>query len=1650
MKKVLTKISKILGYFFVYVICTLGTAVGVLFLSPTGGKGGGLGDDSSEIKIAPQISSIYNNFSTVNALSVNLDVAVETPASSILIGVNASLNLENGLDNLSTEGSITIDTGSEQIPIDFKYTDGVIFIDVLNGKFYIETNSVMDSLTTLMQLLEVELPDLGSMFGSLDINSILGLLSNLTEVKGKDSITLTITIPVINEQLEVVCDLNYSIKSLSLPKTTIAEGTTIALASQINYPNSVTVVPPTETEYINATHLFSVASGILQTLNEDAIGLNINAKYDGMEFSGSLNADMKDFAAQIQVDLFDRPLSVIAKDNTLYADYQNAAFKFAYSDAGKLQDFIEKLGVNVPLTQIAALLSSFKDGNLMEIIPSLDFGGSSSNGEIDLSILESFTKEDNLYTITINDIGTISIGFNEAGALDSLAFVGLGAEVSMTTTTPKPVNLSNVTYLDVVQLLPAAEAALNTFHSNNYFGSATILYGETEIVADYALSLSPLRAHIGLSAFEQNISVDIDGNAIYAEYQGLKLSAQMGDIDKISQFVQQVLGVEQKEETNLLDTIFDILNPEINPALIKQLETTETGLKVVLFNDLAVSLDYSEKVTGVGISMDALKLNASINAADKLNFNEINANDYTPIVSLLPYVSIIKNYVTESGKQFDISAKATVYDKETAIYQTNNISLQLDLTDKFKFYADAVVSGIAGTKSEGFNLALNAALQYDEATNQDYLYVNYNGLCVKMQSGDLEEIIALIMQMLGMDSGVIPSSEMDLNPLTIIKMFNSVKVYGNTLEIGLDGSQISSDERAKNMKLRIITDGEKLIGLDILGIYTGVTNEEHFDLQLSFNDYTEMTKVDQINNYYIDISGSNNLIKAVANTATLTDFEINGKINLEVSVPILNNIVRDIPINAKIKMVNGKPKVMVKMGLPVIHLSVYNLNNDTSFGTTNTIFNYNTVDKRERTAYIYYDDGYCYFYRTEHDGDKTYEKKLKAPLETVMDDVLYYVQYVTGFSDDIINAIRESLSKEHTIDMSRIFTRKDDKHATDGFVVSDNGMKYNITLDMGNISGDDMMGDMSIGLNVTNKNDKNYIGSINFGINMPFMDSIQLDMVSDDLLISNLDDAIAGKELDFTELDNFVTNYSYAENVEWDAYSGNWQQAAERTFTVNFDSGVSSETFTSVTGKQGETFTLPTFSQSTLETSTSTERDIYNFEGWYSSNDFNEKNKVTEGIIARKNVTLYAKWTPSLQYRTVHFYNGDTLITSQYDLVSTALMNVDIPLYIEKVDGLKLHKLKFAGWVDKNNNPITKIPTYTCNLYASYEEYETLTQYNLHIENGVGAEIPDRLIYNTTDLTKIFEGFDTNDVAINKDGITTTYTFAGWFKDENLEIPFDFLMPNGDITVYAKWDIVSQVYERQFNIYDNGELVYNGLIEEGTEITLPDTLKIDENTKWYLDDSYTQETTLPSVMPNEDVNLYIRNKYEITYVYYAYENGKHTQKTSTASLYQGEALNLPTQNPYEFDVYENGELSKRMYYTFNGYSANRDYQNNIMPNGNITLTSNVKEDYKNYYTISFDISWQRPSGWWGDGTCLQSPNAIPSIKVLDGDTIDPSIYTATSQWKYLGTKNVKVVAWNTTGCKMVTDGLTTHKNYDKLTSLTVTGNTTLYAVWDMV
>ncbi|MBE5732035.1 MAG: hypothetical protein E7353_03270 [Clostridiales bacterium] len=202
----------------------------------------------------------------------------------------------------------------------------------------------------------------------------------------------------------------------------------------------------------------------------------------------------------------------------------------------------------------------------------------------------------------------------------------------------------------------------------------------------------------------------------------------------------------------------------------------------------------------------------------------------------------------------------------------------------------------------------------------------------------------------------------------------------------------------------------------------------------------------------------------------------------------------------------------------------------------------------------------------------------------------------------------------------------------------------------------------------------------------------------------------------------------------------------------------------------------------------------WNFEGWYTDNNFNEL--YTFGSTLSSDTTVYAKWEQEVvvNKHTVTFVTGvsDCVINAQ-DVAEGG--KVTLPSSSDMVSKGK----KFEGWfVDSNctatfnaNTPITQ----SISIYAKWSTYFKVT----FDRNGRGSSsrVPQPQEY-------VVEGSK----AIRPDDMSVNgYKFLGWSVDKNGKDSlwdFENTELTDSITLYAQW---ARIYTVSFDLNEESAFI---------------------------------------------------------------------------------------------------------------------------------------------------------------------------------------------------------------------------------------------------
>lgn len=1727
------KIFKFLSYSLLYMVVSLASAYGVITLSmnnansPSKNNNNSIGNADTNIPV--QLSSIVNNISTEDFIDVDLLVDLNCDFDDITILVNAKIINNGNINDLIVNGNIKIDLlkNNKSFDVDINYFDNTLLLETFGGKFKIETTTLMESLTTILDLVNIELPDLGGFdLNELDINTILGLFSNLTETKQDESILLDIELPVVGN-IELICDNNYNLKNINLDKTNITDDISLQVNGNIGYPNEIFNPEKDPSQYFCINHLLDISENLINFISQKQFGFETLFEYKDYQFNAIINADLENFNFKIETTMLDNNCSFTMLNDIIYFEFGNIYFQYGLDDLGLLNDVLSKFNIDFDVNIINSLIVDLKEQNFTSILSSL---GISDNlnfdiSSLDLSILENISRQDNIINIKLKNIGEIKIELLEK-TISKISFINDDLFVNLNSLDYKDIKLSqrNEDYINLASIVPTIDNLISIIMNNTIKGSLKIIYNQFNIDANYTIYNINNEMYVELSTclYNQNISIIYTNNKLYINLSKTKLFINCDNINNIVDSLSKIFdfNLNSVDTSDLIDLLKQIISPSINPSFIKTFTNNENGFELLLFNDIFVKINENENLINLFTSYNNITIEATISGENN-NINtipQINDKEFTNFEDLIPTIENIYNLILNGNVYAEFNASYQDIVIQGAInYQNNNIELtaniqyktltanimfiqnkiyvcveniklsfnleQLDvlkvfLQDYFNIDIDELMKNLIQTNDlENFDieklislLSINLTsdyidISYDESlyaniliensnvsqinvsyndisatiilqnkpfdfcieneyvdiislldyvkmvykyinekqidltTNieipenntiidakiqldftsslklsavlqsptisdlnasiyveDEMLYVNYNGLALKINNNNFNELLYILLEFIGIDPTLIPflsdiNLDIDFSELvpepTEIKLddiFNMIKIIktfeesNGTLTITLDGTSLFNNNNASDLIIKVITQNKEIQQIIVNNIYLNNDLSKSMNIIVNLNEWTQFVGVDK-NINYIDISGANELVKALINMINGKDFNLKGSLNILGNLVGIN-ISWNVPYDVKLKIVDGSVEGYAVIGeIP----TMIGINNDVPYKSGDT------ESGSDRYLYIYIKDNYIYLYRSEYVdimfgiSKRHYEKCVKISVDTFLANPMYFVQYGIGFTDSIMEAIQTAMDKAanrtEPIDYGNIIK---------SFSVQ-NDTNFTTQLNMAEIANNTDLDSLTLTISLSKDlNNKNYISNINFSMFMPLASVFELTISSNDTQLINY-----GSEVDMSALYNFVNNYSYNEEAFWEASDNNWSLSSETLYTINFEENGGNEV-QNLTSSPGKEISLPTFNEIIIDDGIT--KTIRTFQGWYSSPTFEESSKFTSTKMPNYDLTLYAKWSDNItNYRTITFLSNSEFIVN--NITTLAGTSITLPVLSNKVETI--------------------------------------------------------------------------------DNKTTTYKFTGWYTEQSCLNLFAYsVMPDENISLYAGWEIIKVEETRLLTIYDNDEIIFSSRVKVGDNIDFSGLSKINETTKFYLDSNYEHEYTGDFIMPEDDLELHIRNQYKLI-ISSQYGNNNTYEYT----LYQGEIFSLPEQNSY---IVDDGTQTLQQTFTFNGWN----YQSNIMPNQNLEIKANWTLDEKYYYTVSFDLRWYLVYSCTAGSKMKETPSSIPSFKVLEGTTIDLTNYTPTCT-AYLTAisidpKNFKATSW----------GLEAWNDYTKggsgFTSITITQNTTLYACWERV
>ncbi len=1328
-------------------------------------------------------------------------------------------------------------------------------------------------------------------------------------------------------------------------------------------------------EYIEASGLINFANEIIEYIDASEYYFDIDVQYDKYHVVGWIGLDNGHIVGHLDTVVLNKNLQIDILDDVLYIDFDGLRLKCVFADYGKIKDLFE--------SEWDIILPELNLLDPLSMIPKTDFDMSKIAGIID--------------KISISNIGQIlTVNYDSIKAVIDLTDYKLNKVVlsmdrlsaTVKPTSPQTAVVENE-YIDIASLTKVAKAVNKSMANMTMSGvlKVDIVFGDEENHLDINYGITyqdkDLKAYANFTFKGIEVNVYYTDETLYFDVVGMKFYANISDYKDIIAWLNERfdLNINVDDLENGLNKGLD----DISLDFIKSWEISDSHVKANIFDKVTIDVDYSDTIDKVVFMTDTKSATIICKSFDPVVFESIDNTEYSKYTVVTNTIDDILNTIKK--KSFNISATARAYENGSISHKAD-VSLVFDFASHFKAFGFANVQNVNDPNS---SIELMASWDKDNGVDtRDYLFVDFNGMKLKVNADALKEMVSLALQVFGVSPSVLgflddvnddfiiesdnlnaimPNLDMG-NPLNMLRYIKSLSLKDSIFTMVLDGSFFG--DGVDDMQIILHTNNGTISGLDLNNIYVG--GSKTFNLNILLNPFVSVNSVSDKSSF-MDLSNASELLKAFVNTSANHSYHIKGKVKLNI---IGIDGLATVGVDAGITLDDDK-KVTAD-----VTLSNYPL----YLGVNTAYSNYSAPVNRMRTINMRFKGGYVYvkINDAKYLTAKAQERVTKVPVSYMLENLDHYMQYILGFTDSIQSKIVEAVTA------SKNYTGKTNYgNILLGYDYLNR--KHTITLNLKELAHNDQVNTMEIGLTTINNRQTNRKDMLyRLDINVKLLDD-KISILTDDS--NNLKLIDLNSVYDMSATNSYISGYTFDTFGEYSKEgNGSYSKQNNNSVKVSFYT-LEGKSLGSVNGHTCDEIVYPSIER--------TLADGRVFKGWYYYSD-DAKTKLKEWNETRmplNNIDLYAVWE---NIYTVTLQNG-TEVVDTFTLFKGErhTLNALDDRFVEK-DGVRSGQ-KFAGWYDgliRRTEIVAKTQDVTLKAH-----WEDSTYYQVKFVDG--ETTTEKWVRANETLA-----LDPKSNYISTiDGEEVVYEWRGWYLDdqETSEIVVD-----RPITLVARWQICSIDMTRKLNIYDGDTLLSSTPQLVDYLVNVPAIEKINDETLFYLDKEFSTPYEF-GFMPDYDLNVYIQNVYTITIKYYdSITNGVVKTATKQVLVRQGESLvdvypdasrlatgkNASGQLVYMYDDTQN--KTKEVTYTYLGLIGKVD----IMPNSDIEVEEDWEKSERQYFDIVFDTEYRyHPLGMtrFNQKEYKDAPFTPSALREKEGTYIDlsgssykPSCSIALSKW----------------------------------------------------
>ncbi len=1512
--------------------------------------------------------ALYQNVKSLQSLN---EAKASVVLSSVLEGNRVSLSATVGMNKASeylfANGKLSLN--GEKYDFDVQAFEKQIYAKLQNilVKFNLDwikelaggmvnKEQATKMVNGLLEKLKSYLPENLQSFDVSLLQSVKDFKINTNEIYAKLdgnilglSTDITFKIEIRNNQISSFELLNFITK----------EGNEVSVKANFYF----TSVKPANVEKEKYLDVETLLNNVLNTLESDKLNANISASLyskDGAyynkeyDFVVALNkqktAYTNNMFALIEAVYQGKKISLetILQDNTIYANLNNFKVKVATDKILEtVHTILQKFGKdqNQYDNIISKVIDILNDGNIKEILSDLDFDSGSGNmkekfniSKLAESILNAQINANKIVLVLENDAIEnlpelqIEIDLDKSTfskiKIDKFEFengaVDIDVKFDIAEKQIKTLNTSEKE--EYIRLDRLADLAVSTYETlKNKVISGTmhidfIFGGEHNIVlAEYGIKYiseeNRLSGYIKASFNGVTLNVFYVDSVFYVDFGGvnnnadnrLQIKAEFDELNDVLAYIKGKTGLEIDIDFNeIRDVLAGVKDIEVDFKQIRDMvfgldlgfvesaEFGESNFEANFKGDLSIFINFKETVHQVVFKTGVVV--AEINCE--------NFNDFA----------------------FD-SLDKTTYNSYTVITNAVDSVMNTLKTQPLEFFANL---GVYKNSELNFNV--------DAGYQDEILLLNIKGMKIQIQRQKLAEILSYALSSMGIDPSIISfignvSDAKDLdtdnlqelvpelnlgNPFAMLKFLKGIVFKDGMFEIEID-SKLLGNENASDMKISLETANNWISSLKVSNVF--VKADTALNISLVFE-----RRINESYSNYIDLSNSADLVKAFVNTSALNEYRITGNIKLGVGSTDLKNVY--VKVDARVILDENKNPIVQ------VDVSNYPLIGFVNGKNTNGVGGITGSTQRARTISIYYKDGQMLLKTSDEKwaAYKKYDRVTRIEPSYLMNNLKYYMQWLLGFEDyiqdkinsaiDTSNANKQQATDRGQLDLSNIITKYEKQ-----------GNTHLLDINIGKIAYNNDIGTLSIKLTTVNNaktNNKDYIGYLDIDLDMLGGTIVLKTDAGNKLQLENIvgGDSTVSVSTAESEIDGgtFVLDGEYERKG-----NGSFGQTNRNSVTITLDNNGGVGT-TSISGSVGDRLTLP---NPTKVVDNGVTRETYKFVGYYDGNG----KLYTRNCFPRQNITLYARFELEKveEYRALVLEKNNGEENQTISKLQGSLITVDALADYVFDNGIYHTDFTFVGW-SFNGEIVGKETTITLEnditLVAVWSEetryYRTISFDTTGKGSVEDIRILEGEVLSLPVLSNVFEIAEET---------KTTFGFVGWFIGEN---KFENITVSEDQTFVASWTVLSVVFKRTITLKHGETLVAEHRIFVGDKIEFLANELLKNDTKFYLESAYENEYVLAS-MPDQDLTLYIRNKYTISF------NANGGNGVASVSAYEGEKVSLGGTSKGKTGYYTGKYHAFKGYewkitsYSFSRWTLDGQTFNGVMTDHDITLVASYNE-----------------------------------------------------------------------------------------------------------